>query len=118
MGIFNRQPRTNATTTTTGHANGHTTEKKPFWGRRQHGGTKHSHGHGHGHVGETYSMAKRPTFGQWLKYTWVDIATMVAMGLLGLGVSLSFPSLPLRIHVLTHNSRSTKPTRPPTGPSQ
>lgn len=34
-----------------------------------------------------YSMATRPSFGQWLKYTWLDIVTMAAMGAIGLGVS-------------------------------
>lgn len=32
-------------------------------------------------------MHTRPTFGQWLKFTWLDILTMVAMGAIGLGVS-------------------------------
>jgi diacylglycerol diphosphate phosphatase / phosphatidate phosphatase len=36
---------------------------------------------------ETYSMSSRPTFGQWLKATWLDILTMAAMGAIGLGVS-------------------------------
>lgn len=35
---------------------------------------------------EPYSMASRPTFGQWLKCTWLDILTMIIMGALGLGV--------------------------------
>lgn len=34
-----------------------------------------------------YSMATRPSFGQWIKYTWLDILTMVVMGAIGLGVS-------------------------------
>ncbi len=45
-----------------------------------------SHG-GRGHAGaEPYSMATRPSFGQWLKVTWLDIVTMIIMGALGLGV--------------------------------
>jgi hypothetical protein len=36
-------------------------------------------------------MATRPSFGQWLKVTWLDIVTMVIMGVLGLGVSLVLP---------------------------
>ena len=40
---------------------------------------------------EPYSMATRPSFGQWLKVTWLDIVTMVIMGVLGLGVSLVLP---------------------------
>lgn len=39
---------------------------------------------------EPYTMSKRPTFGAWLKYTWLDILTMAAMGALGLGVRLPF----------------------------
>ena len=34
----------------------------------------------------------RPTFGQWLKGTWIDLLTMVAMGIIGLGVSKASPS--------------------------
>jgi len=33
------------------------------------------------------SMSTRPSFGQWLKATWLDIFTMAAMGMIGLGVS-------------------------------
>ena len=36
---------------------------------------------------EPYSMTARPTFGQWLRHTWLDILTMVVMGAIGLGVS-------------------------------
>lgn len=32
-------------------------------------------------------MKTRPTFGQWLKFTWQDILTMAVMGAIGLGVS-------------------------------
>lgn len=32
-------------------------------------------------------MQTRPMFGQWLKYTWLDILTMAVIGALGLGVS-------------------------------
>lgn len=35
---------------------------------------------------QIYSMSARPTFGQWLKLTWLDILTMAVMGALGLGV--------------------------------
>lgn len=36
---------------------------------------------------ESYSMSKRPSFGQWLKLIWLDILTMIIMGAVGLGVS-------------------------------
>lgn len=35
------------------------------------------------------NMNRRPTFGQWLKVTWLDLFTMAAMGMIGLGVCLS-----------------------------
>ncbi|EKD18783.1 PAP2 superfamily protein [Drepanopeziza brunnea f. sp. 'multigermtubi' MB_m1] len=38
------------------------------------------------------SMSKRPTFGQWLKVTWLDIFTMAAMGMIGLGVYTAHPA--------------------------
>lgn len=38
-------------------------------------------------------MSRRPTFGQWLKGTWLDIVTMACMGAIGLGVSLHRPKL-------------------------
>lgn len=37
-------------------------------------------------------MHSRPTFGQWLKHTLLDILTMIAMGAIGLGVSSTFLS--------------------------
>ncbi|KAI1640696.1 phosphatidic acid phosphatase type 2/haloperoxidase [Biscogniauxia mediterranea] len=37
-------------------------------------------------------MTKRPTFGQWLKHTWLDILTMVCMGALGLGIYEAHPA--------------------------
>lgn len=32
------------------------------------------------------NMNTRPSFGQWLKVTWLDLFTMAAMGMIGLGV--------------------------------
>jgi diacylglycerol diphosphate phosphatase/phosphatidate phosphatase len=37
-------------------------------------------------------MNKRPSFGQWLKVTWLDILTMAAMGAIGLGVYEAHPA--------------------------
>lgn len=45
---------------------------------------KHAKSDGGGY----YSMTTRPSFGQWLKYTWLDIVTMACMGAIGLGVCL------------------------------
>lgn len=69
MGFFNRQKHPDGPATgTTGH--------------------KISRNH-HGDNQAYYSMATRPSFGQWLKYTWLDIVTMICMGAIGLGVSSS-----------------------------
>lgn len=53
----------------------------------------------HSNSSPYYSMATRPSFGQWLKYTWLDILTMVVMGVIGLGVSDAL-----------HHKRTTKPS--------
>jgi hypothetical protein len=37
-------------------------------------------------------MNRRPSFGQWLKVTWLDIVTMAAMGIIGLGVYEAHPA--------------------------
>ncbi|KAL5323217.1 hypothetical protein ACEPPN_007750 [Leptodophora sp. 'Broadleaf-Isolate-01'] len=38
------------------------------------------------------NMSTRPSFGQWLKVTWLDIFTMAAMGMIGLGVYTAHPA--------------------------
>jgi membrane-associated phospholipid phosphatase len=45
-------------------------------------------------------MTTRPRFGQWLKYTWLDIVTMAAMGALGLGIYNAHPA-PTRSFAVT-----------------
>lgn len=66
--------------------------KMGFFNRRRNDGTDTSagpaNGHQNRHVYDTvaYTMAVRPSFGQWLKVTWVDIVTMICMGAIGLGV--------------------------------
>ncbi|KAH8908534.1 PAP2-domain-containing protein [Coniochaeta sp. PMI_546] len=47
-----------------------------------------------------YSMSTRPSFGQWLKYTWLDIVTMAIMGAIGLGVYMAHPA-PTRSFAVT-----------------
>ena len=37
-------------------------------------------------------MSRRPSFGQWVKVTWLDIATMAIMGIIGLGVYEAHPA--------------------------
>ncbi|KAK2608907.1 hypothetical protein QQS21_002620 [Conoideocrella luteorostrata] len=49
---------------------------------------------------EPYAMHSRPTFGQWLKHTILDIATMVIMGAVGLGVYMADPA-PSRSFAIT-----------------
>lgn len=66
MGLFNRQPRDG----------GPSSERAPRAARAPRQRNE-----------PYYSMSTRPTFGQWLKYTWLDIVTMAAMGAIGLGVS-------------------------------
>lgn len=65
MGIFSRKPRDGpAAHTATTHSKHHNDKGTPY-----------------------YSMSSKPSFGQWLKHTWLDIATMIVMGAIGLGVS-------------------------------
>ncbi|KAK4208125.1 phosphatidic acid phosphatase type 2/haloperoxidase [Rhypophila decipiens] len=47
-----------------------------------------------------YSMSIRPTFGQWLKVTWLDILTMAVLGAVGLGVYMAKPA-PTRSFAVT-----------------
>ncbi|KAF4428884.1 diacylglycerol pyrophosphate phosphatase DPP1 [Fusarium acutatum] len=43
-------------------------------------------------VHDPLPMSRRPTFGQWLKGTWLDIVTMACMGAIGLGVYFAKPA--------------------------
>ncbi|KAH8895716.1 PAP2-domain-containing protein [Thozetella sp. PMI_491] len=82
MGFFNRRPRDGpvpAGAATNGH---------------------HHRRRTHGTHSEPYSMASRPTFGQWLKATWLDILTMAIMGAIGLGVYMAHPA-PTRSFAVT-----------------
>ncbi|KAG5994101.1 hypothetical protein E4U43_003318 [Claviceps pusilla] len=49
---------------------------------------------------EPYSMHSRPTFGQWLRHTALDIVTMIVMGAVGLGVYMVRPA-PSRSFAIT-----------------
>jgi len=44
----------------------------------------------HGNEGRAWNT--KPTFGQWIKATWLDIITMAAMGAVGLGVYMAKPA--------------------------
>ncbi|KAI3396968.1 hypothetical protein diail_11368 [Diaporthe ilicicola] len=76
MGIFSRKPRDGTAHAATG--------------------PKHHHDKGTPY----YSMSTRPSFGQWLKHTWLDILTMVIMGAIGLGVYEAHPA-PTRSFAVT-----------------
>ncbi|KAI9808158.1 MAG: hypothetical protein M1825_004615 [Sarcosagium campestre] len=81
--MFSRRHRNHGDATATSAAGGpaappHT---EPKHGRRgQHGTTT------------AISTNSRPSFGQWLKVTWLDIVTMIAMGAIGLGVYEANPA--------------------------
>ncbi|KAF3771347.1 acid phosphatase/Vanadium-dependent haloperoxidase [Cryphonectria parasitica EP155] len=75
MGLFNRRQRDGPTAATTSSTKGHG-----------------HHNNRHGGNQSTYSMATRPSFGQWLKYTWLDILTMACLGAIGLGVYEAHPA--------------------------
>ncbi|KAK7749572.1 hypothetical protein SLS53_000148 [Cytospora paraplurivora] len=79
MGFLKRQPRD-------GHAQ---PERAPRASRKHHSANQ-----------SYYSMAARPSFGQWLKYTWLDIVTMACMGAIGLGVYEAHPA-PTRSFAVT-----------------
>ncbi|KAI1734646.1 phosphatidic acid phosphatase type 2/haloperoxidase [Xylaria scruposa] len=74
-----------------------------FFNRRDHAGAEPNHVNGtrrSRHANNTYSMATRPSFGQWLKVTWIDIVTFILMGALGLGI-YEAPPAPNRSFAVT-----------------
>ncbi|CZT08339.1 related to diacylglycerol pyrophosphate phosphatase DPP1 [Rhynchosporium graminicola] len=54
--------------------------------------THQSHHHEKRRGPTVMNMSTRPSFGQWLKVTWLDIFTMAAMGMVGLGVYTAHPA--------------------------
>ncbi|KAF2197204.1 PAP2-domain-containing protein [Delitschia confertaspora ATCC 74209] len=76
MGFLNRRPAAPVDANTTA-ATGSRHEKTTING--------HHTGTGAGHN-------TRPTFGQWIKSTWVDILTMAIIGAIGLGVYFADPA--------------------------
>ncbi|KAI0418346.1 phosphatidic acid phosphatase type 2/haloperoxidase [Xylaria grammica] len=79
-----------------------------FFNRRNREDANSNINHIHGtrrsrHVDSTYSMATRPSFGQWLKVTWLDIFTFVIMGVIGLGI-YEAPPAPTRSFAVTFPS--------------
>ncbi|KAF2428281.1 PAP2-domain-containing protein [Tothia fuscella] len=92
MGFLNRRPRAvdPNTTTSTGAA---TTTTAPHDHHEKKAHTKAA-GTGRGGKHGTYPEAlnSKPTFGQWIKGTWLDILTMVIFGAIGLGIYMSPPA--------------------------
>lgn len=81
MGFFNRRqaPVAADTTTTTGT---HHEKKAGIFGHKEPRMTSHG----------SPSHNSRPTFGQWIKATALDIITMAIMGAIGLGVYMADPA--------------------------
>lgn len=82
MGVFGRRSEGPIVTPSTTNGRDSNTIKSRF------GGFGGSGSRSHGSKGPSaVSMTRKPTFGQWLKVTWLDIVTMAIMGVIGLGVS-------------------------------
>ncbi|KAJ4309427.1 hypothetical protein N0V94_008934 [Neodidymelliopsis sp. IMI 364377] len=80
MGFFNKKNTAAAADTTTATGT-HQREKKPGMFAKN-----------NNHHGGAQSWNSRPTFGQWIKATALDIITMAAMGAIGLGVYEADPA--------------------------
>lgn len=79
MGFFNRRAAPADPNTANSVGNGHVREKRgrhSIMGKHERRAT----------YGNDTAYNKRPSFGQWLKGTWLDILTMAAMGAIGLGI--------------------------------
>lgn len=86
MGFFNK--RGAAADPNTATATG-THEKKPgIFSKRNHGAAATTATTHNG----THAWNTRPTFGQWIKATALDILTMAALGAIGLGVYMAKPA--------------------------
>lgn len=105
LGRKSRAPAHAASPSHNGHHGHHSTTPATT-----HGKTKKSRGpfSRRGEPVAPYSMGKRPTFGQWLKHTALDIVTMAILGAIGLGVSTLEAADCVRLHILT-TGRSTLP---------
>jgi len=76
MGLFNKRNTTPVAADTTTATGTHEKRSRP---RRASRGAASSHN-------------TRPSFGQWIKATWLDILTMAIMGAIGLGVYMADPA--------------------------
>ncbi|KAI9741775.1 MAG: WD40 repeat-like protein [Cirrosporium novae-zelandiae] len=80
MGLFSRRAPVDEV------ANGETANRDAVNARHHHG-RREKH-----YDSESGYLNRRPSFGQWLKMTWLDILTMAAMGAVGLGVYEAHPA--------------------------
>lgn len=92
----NRQPATHTTHGPTTHdptTNGINDTTHTTRGRHGLGSSHHSEKHHREPFSvESGNFNRRPSFGQWLKFTWLDILTMACMGAIGLGVYKAPPA--------------------------
>lgn len=84
MGLFNKRNTTPVAADTTTATGTHHEKKQGVFSRKD---AKHGRTH---NAASSYNS--RPTFGQWLKRTWLDIVTMAIMGAIGLGVYMADPA--------------------------
>lgn len=106
MGLFTRRAHpVDGTTTANGHhTTGTTGTTAPVVGNGAHhstgNGVHHEKGprmgggmfKGRNHGTYPEALNSRPTFGQWVKGTWLDIVTMVILGAIGLGIYMAPPA--------------------------
>lgn len=83
MGFFNRRNQPVAADTTTATGTHHREKRGGIFGKKDRGMTAHA---------GSQSWNTRPTFGQWIKATALDIVTMAVMGAIGLGVYMADPA--------------------------
>lgn len=82
MGFFNQKTVPAAADTTAATGSHHQEKRGGIFGRKE-----ASRGH---RGGSSYNT--RPTFGQWIKATALDIVSMAVMGAIGLGVYMADPA--------------------------
>jgi diacylglycerol diphosphate phosphatase/phosphatidate phosphatase len=82
MGFFNRRQQAPVAADTTTATGTHHEKKGGMFGRKEPRMTSHG----------SPSWNSRPTFGQWIKATALDIVTMAVMGAIGLGVYMADPA--------------------------
>ncbi|KAK7208991.1 hypothetical protein V2G26_016169 [Clonostachys chloroleuca] len=69
-------------------------EREPLLGRQSHHNRDHQ-------IREASLMTTRPTFGQWIKQSWVDIVTMLVTGVVG-QMAYLLPPVPTRYFAVTY----------------